>query len=151
EDRPGGAALAVAFEGDAGEAAGDEGEIVEGGPGARPEGAEAANAVAAQLGLDLDVFDDGGRVGAAGLPNIGVGTAVRSFWIHSIFSHSRSCSCPRAGSVSDGARRHRRLRFRRSSTSFAVAFNPILGVGVPSVVRQVAEFCQATREEVLRL
>ena len=59
--------LAVAFQRDARQAAGDEGQVVEGGPGARPQGAEAADAVAAQLGLDLDVLDDAGRVGAAGL------------------------------------------------------------------------------------
>src|SRR5262249_44620017 len=64
ENGPGRAGFAVALQGDAGEAAGDEGEVVEGGPGARPQGAEAADAVAAQLGLDLNVFDDGGRVRA---------------------------------------------------------------------------------------
>src|SRR5262249_829208 len=33
----------------------------------RPQGAKAADAVAAQLGLDLNVLDDGEGVGAAGL------------------------------------------------------------------------------------
>src|SRR5262249_12519306 len=77
QDGPGGTALAVAFEGDAGEAAGDEGEVVEGGPGARPQGAEAADAVAAQLGLGLDVLDDGGREGAAGRRGAGAGGRLR--------------------------------------------------------------------------
>src|SRR5262249_7320957 len=65
EDRPGRATFAVAFQGNARQAAGNKGEIVEGGPGARPQGAETADAIAAQLGLDLDVLNDGGRVGAA--------------------------------------------------------------------------------------
>src|SRR5262249_52448915 len=62
------AALAVALERDARQAARDEREVVERAPGARPQGAEAADAVAAQLGLGLDVVDDAGREGAALLP-----------------------------------------------------------------------------------
>src|SRR5262249_18279872 len=78
EDAARGATLAVALQGDVGQAAGDEGEVVEGGPGARPQDAEATDAVAAQLGLDLDVLDDGRRVGAPGRGRAGgVRVAVR--------------------------------------------------------------------------
>src|SRR5262249_22868062 len=66
--------------GDTRQSAGDERQVVEGGPGARPQGAEAANAIAAQLGLDLDVLDDGRRVSAAGLrPNFGFGIHSAAF------------------------------------------------------------------------
>ncbi len=60
EDSAGGAGLAIAFQRDARERAGDEREVVEGGPGPRPKRAEAADAIPRQLGLDLDVFDDRG-------------------------------------------------------------------------------------------
>src|SRR4051812_6449178 len=53
-----GTAFAIAFERDAREPAGDEGEVVEGGPGARPQRAEAADAVTAEFRLDLDVLND---------------------------------------------------------------------------------------------
>ena len=52
------AALAIALERDARQRAGEERQVVEGRQVPRPERAEAADAVAAQLGLDLDVLDD---------------------------------------------------------------------------------------------
>ena len=54
----GGALLAIAFERNARQRAGQKGEVVEGGPAALAQRAEAANAVEAGLGLGLDVFDD---------------------------------------------------------------------------------------------
>ena len=57
QDRPRGARLAIAFQRDAGERARDEGQVVERGPGPRPQRAEPADAIPGQLGLDLDVLD----------------------------------------------------------------------------------------------
>ena len=72
QDRAGGARLAIAFQRDAGERAGDEGEVVEGGPGPGPQRAEPADAIPRQLGLDLDVFDDRGRERARRLARRGI-------------------------------------------------------------------------------
>ena len=57
QHRPGHAALAVALQGDAGQRAGEERQVVEGGPAPLAQRAEAADAVAAQLRLGLDVLD----------------------------------------------------------------------------------------------
>ena len=66
EHGAGGTRLAIAFERDAGERAGDEREVVERRPGSRPKRTEPADAIARQLGLDLDVFDHRGGKGARG-------------------------------------------------------------------------------------
>src|SRR5262249_14685683 len=80
EDCLGGTAFAVAFERNAREAAGHKGQIVEGGPGAWPKGAEAANTIEAEFGFDLDVLDNGRSISAAGLRRRrggeGVGTGL---------------------------------------------------------------------------
>ena len=68
------ALLAVAFQRDAGERAGDERQVVERRPGPRPEDAEPADPVAGQLGLDLDVLDHAGRERAR--RSIGEGSAA---------------------------------------------------------------------------
>src|SRR5262249_20692874 len=78
----------VTLQGDAREPARDEGQVVEGGPGARPQGAEAADAVAAQFGLDLDVLDDGGGVSAARLPPRRHARGLRAARVSVVGGHS---------------------------------------------------------------
>ena len=66
EQSAGGTGLAIAFQRDAREGAGNEREVVEGGPGPGPERTESADAISRQLGLDLDVFDHRGGERARG-------------------------------------------------------------------------------------
>src|SRR5262249_22557506 len=70
EDRLRRATLAIPFERNASQPAGDKSKVIEGGPGAGSERAEAADAITPQLGLDLDVLDDGGRVGTTRLRGV---------------------------------------------------------------------------------
>ena len=93
---PRAARLAIAFQRDAREGAGDERQVVEGRPGPRPEDAEAADAIPGQLGLDLDVLDHAGRERC---PNVSRGEGsppMRS-------AVSVAGRCGRPGPESDGA------------------------------------------------